>query len=108
MTSTAQTGARRERQVRDAMIDAGWLYVMRAAASKGAADLLMASPFHGAALIQVGSASKTLSPADRDRLTYAAHLCHALPILAIVTPRAPIRYWHVTENTAATWDQWTP
>lgn len=105
--STAQLGARRERLVRDAMTRDGWVWIMRAAASKGAADLLMAHPVHGAALVQVGSASKTLGPADRDRLCVAAELTGALAILAIVIPRQPIRYWLVTRDKPAAWDEWS-
>lgn len=104
--STAQTGARRERQVRDAMAADGWVFGMRAAASKGAADLLMAHPIHGAALVQVGSKSKTLGPADRERLCDLAELCSALPLLAIVVPRQPIAYWHVTRDTPSRWTRW--
>lgn len=104
--STATDGRRREYAVRDDMIDHGWTWVMRAAASKGCADLLMAHPVHGAALVQVGSKSKRLDPADRDRFLHAAELCSALPLLAVVIPRAGIRYWHVTRGTGRTWHEW--
>ena len=104
--STATDGRRREHKVRDHMTDDGWQPIMRAAASKGAADLLMAHPYYGAALVQVGSKSKTLGPADRERLCYAAELCSALPLLAIVTPRQPIAYWIVTRDTPAKWEKW--
>ena len=106
--STAQTGARRERQVRDAMIKDGWVFIMRAAASKGPADLVMAHPFHGVALVQVGSKSKTLGPMDRRRLCGAARLCSALAVLAVVIPREPIRYWAVTDQTPSRWTEWSP
>jgi hypothetical protein len=106
--STASDGRRREHKVRDDLIAHGWRFIMRAAASKGPADLLMACPEQGAALIQVGSRTKTLSPADRTRFLHAADLCHALPILAVVVPRQPIRYWLVGAGTASTWDEWVP
>jgi len=104
--STATDGRRREYKVRDDMTEDGWHYIMRAAGSKGAADLLLAHPFHGAALVQVGSKSKALGPAERERLCYAADLCSALPLLAIVIPRQPIAYWLVTRDTPAKWDRW--
>jgi len=108
VVSTSRLGRDREYRVRDHMIAAGWTCVMRAAASKGAGDLLMGHPLHGAALVQVGSGSKVLSPADRDRFTTACDLISALPILAVVVPRQPIAYWHVTRDTASTWAQWQP
>lgn len=105
--STASQGRAREHKVRDDMAAAGWVFGMRAAASKGAADLLMAHPRHGAALVQVGSRSKTLGPADRDRLCNLAELCSALPLLAIVVPRQPVTYWLVTRDTPGKWCRWT-
>jgi hypothetical protein len=90
------------------MVAAGWFSIMRAASSKGCADLLLAHPIHGAALVQVGSKSKALGPDDRARLTHAAWLCSALPVLAIVIPYAPIRYWLVTNGKPSTWNEWTP
>jgi hypothetical protein len=106
--SSASVGRSREYTVRDRMIDAGWESIMRAASSKGCADLLMAHKEHGPALIQVGSKSKALGPADRARLLHAAWLCSALPILAIVVPYHQTRYWHVTAGTPSTWNEWTP
>lgn len=105
--STASSGAARERRVRDHMAAVGWLPIMRAAGSKGAADLLLAHPDYGPALVQVGTANKRLGPADRVRLLTAAQLCSALPILAAAT-RAGITYWRVEPGTASTWTEWTP
>lgn len=102
--STATSGRAREYRVRDAMRDAGWVFVMRAAGSKGCADLLMAHPDHGAALVQVGTASKRIGPEDRTRFVAAASLCGALPLLASAT-RAGIRYWHVTPDVPSTWTE---
>src|SRR5690348_6983940 len=104
--STATDGRRREYQVRDDMQTRGWQPIMRAAASKGPADLLLAHPDHGPALIQVGSKSKQLSPADRERLCSAAELCGALALLAIVVPRAGITYWLVTRAVPSQWERW--
>lgn len=106
--STASDGARRERKVRDELIARGWEPIFRAAASKGPADIGLAHPDHGLALIHVGSRTKTLGPADRERLCHAAELCSALALLAIVTPRNPTRYWHVTRDTASRWPEWSP
>lgn len=107
MGNTARLGRDREHRVRDDMTRAGWVFGMRAAASKGAADLLMAHPVHGAALVQVGSKSKTLGPADRARLCQLAELCGALPLLAIVIPRQPVAYWLVTLDPPGRWARWT-
>jgi hypothetical protein len=106
VSNTARLGRDREHRVRERMTEDGWVPIMRAAASKGAADLLMAHPEHGAALVQVGSKSKTLGPAERERLCEAAELCGALALLAIVVPRRPITYWQVTRDTPSRWAAW--
>lgn len=106
--SAASRGRSYEYKVAAHLTDAGWLQVMRAAASKGPADLLMGHPIYGAALIQVGSRTKTLGPADRARLVGAATLCNALAILAVVVPYEPIRYWVVTGDVPSRWDEWSP
>lgn len=106
--STASIGRAREYRVRDHMIDAGWELINRSSSSKGAADLIMGHETHGGALIQVGSKSKTLGPAERARLLRAAWLMSALPILAVVIPRHPIRYWLVDAGTPSTWTEYTP
>jgi hypothetical protein len=105
--SAASQGRAREHRVRDHMADAGWLPIMRSAGSKGAADLLLAHPDHGAALVQVGTANKRLGPADRGRLLHAAALCGALPLLAVAA-RSGITYWWVSAGPARTWEAWTP
>lgn len=106
--STATQGRRREYYVRDHLITHGWRPVMRAAGSKGSADLLMVHAAHGPALIQVGSKSKELGPTDRARLLADATDCGALAILAVVVPRQPIRYWQVVSGVPKTWPEWTP
>lgn len=106
MSNTARLGRDREHRVVADMESRGWIKGMRASASKGAADLLMAHPVHGAALVQVGSKSKTLGPAERERLCYLAELCGALPLLAIVAPRRPTAYWLVTRDTPSRWTRW--
>ena len=93
-------------RVRERMTEDGWVPIMRAAGSKGAADLLMAHPVHGAALVQVGRQSKTLGPADRERLCVAAELCSALALLAVHVPRKGITYWTVTREVPSRWDKW--
>lgn len=105
--STATDGRRKEHKVRDQLEAAGWVPIMRAAGSKGPADLLLAHPVHGAALVQVGSKSKVLGPADRDRLCTAAELCSALALLAIVVPRQEVTYWEVTREVPSRWERWT-
>ena len=106
--STATQGRRREYVVRDALTEAGYPFVMRAAASKGAGDLLHGHPLIGAVLVQVGTGNKTLGPEARMRFLEAAALIHALPILATVIPRRGITYWRVTYDTASTWQEWSP
>lgn len=105
--STASTGAARERAARDWLANQGWVPIMRAAASKGPADLLMAHPHHGAALIQVGTEkSKSLGPADRVRLCDAADLCGALPLLVTVSRGPTYRVRWVTRDLPSTWAEW--
>lgn len=107
--STASSGAARERRVRDHMIDAGWSFIMRAAASKGSADLLMAHPTHGAALVQVGTfKSKHIGPVARTRFLRDASLCSALPIAALVIPGVGIRYHLINPGPASHWTEFTP
>lgn len=110
--STATSGRAREYKVRDALTAAGYPFVMRAAASKGAADLLHGHPFLGSHLVQVGTGQKRLNQEGRDRFCEAADLCHATPLLATVisTPgkRTVIRYWRVTRDVPSTWNEWTP
>jgi hypothetical protein len=106
--STASNGRAYEHRVRDDLIAKGWVPIFRAAGSKGPADIGLAHPFHGLALIQVGARSKTLGPADRERLCRAADLCSALALLAIVVPRQPIRYFNVTRDVPSRWTEWEP
>lgn len=106
--STATSGRAREYKVRADMEAAGWEQIFRAAASKGPADLGMAHEDHGLALIQVGTANKTLGPADRARLLRAAWLCSAEPIVANAAPRKVITYWRVIDGPPKTWEVWHP
>jgi hypothetical protein len=105
--SSATQGRAREYKVRDAMIAAGWTFVMRAAASKGAADLLMGHEEYGAALIQVGTMGKNLGPAERERFLKAAYVTCALPIVAR-SDRSGIRYAIVHDGIPSDWEPWTP
>jgi len=105
--STATSGRAREHRTRDRLKTHGWVPVMRAAGSKGAGDLLMGHPDHGGALIQVGTQSKTLGPADRDRFVTAAELICALPLLATWS-RTGVRYWLVNRDVPSTWTEWKP
>ena len=105
--STATSGRAREYKVKDALIAHGWELIARSAASKGPADLIMASEEYGLALIQVGTANKRLGPADRTRLLHAAWLCSALPIVATVN-RGHINYALVHDGTPSDWEPWTP
>lgn len=109
--STATSGRAREHLVRDHLIALGYPAIMRAAGSKGAADLLHGHPIVGAVLVQVGTANKALGPADRNRFCEAAELACAVPVLATVfrggaTP--DIRYLTVTRDLPRTWQAWEP
>lgn len=110
--SAATQGRAREHRVRDHLEAAGYPAVMRAAASKGPADLLHGHPFVGAVLVQVGTGNKRLNQEGRDRFCEAAELCHALPILATVvaTPgkATAITYWRVTRDVPSSWTEWKP
>lgn len=105
MTNQSRSGRAREHRVRDDLRNKGYVPIMRAAASKGAADLLHGHPTVGAVLVQVGTGNKTLGPADRARFLEAADLCCALPILATVV-RGQITYWLVTRDTPSKWERW--
>jgi hypothetical protein len=105
--STATNGRAREHRISKLMCSRGWLQVMRAAGSKGPADLAMLHPFLGLAWVQVGTAaSKTLGPTERDRLVSVAEQTHALALLATSGPGAPTRFWVVTRETASKWKEW--
>lgn len=100
--STATAGRAREYKARDHMIAHGWQFIMRAAASKGPADLLMAHETHGAALVQVGTRNKQIGPAARTRFLRAAYLCSALPLLVTVH-LGKVKCWHVTSDSPRHW-----
>lgn len=104
--STASQGRAREYRVRDHMIARGWSLIMRAAASKGPADLAMAHPEHGLALVQVGTDGKDLGPAARARFIEAAWMCSALPVVARV--KGGIRYSIINPGPSSKWDDWSP
>lgn len=109
VVSTATNGRAREHRVAKWMADRGWLQIMRAAGSKGVADLAMLHPDHGLAWVQVGTAkSKRLSPLDRDRLVATAEQTHALPLLVTSGPGIPTRVHIVTRDTPSTWEEFRP
>lgn len=106
--STATAGRAREYRVRDLLAGHGWVQIMRAAASKGPADLLLACPARGPILVQVGTAqSKSLGPSDRARFVTAADMCRATPVLA-TTSRAGVEYRRVTLDVPSIWPVWDP
>lgn len=104
--STASSGAARERRVSKYMQARGWFQVMRAASSKGVADLAMVHPEHGLAWVQVGTAkSKTLGPEDRNKLCALADGTGSLALLATSGPGVPTKFWVVTRGTASRWSE---
>jgi len=106
MTASTAGREREYRVARDMAEKGGWVQVMRAAGSKGPADLLLAHPDHGAALVQVKKQAGSLGPAARERLCYVAELCGALPVLADVIPYRGIGYWLVKPELP--FETWTP
>lgn len=89
-----QFGTRRERQVRDYLMDRDWI-VFRPGASLGVADLVALRDGHRPMLVQVkGSAGgpyEHFRPAERLRLVATAKLCGAAPVLAWWPPRGKLR-----------------
>lgn len=102
--SSATSGRAREHRTRARMETHGWQQVVRAAGSKGSADLIMRHPIHGGAFIQVGTHNKRLGPAARTRLLDDAEAFHALPLLASWS-HTGLRLWHVTRDTPSTWEE---
>jgi hypothetical protein len=119
--STATNGRAREHRISKLMCEHGWLQIMRAAASKGPADLAMLHPFLGLAWVQVGAPSKefrcltkgcehgggTGAQCARDRLCSVAEQTHALALLATSGPGVPTRFFEVTREPASKWKEWT-
>lgn len=105
--STASQGRQREYKVRNHLMTHGWEPIMRAAASKGPADLLLGHEEYGGALVQVGTIGKNLGPADRKRFLRAAWLLSALPVVARVD-RGVIRYALVHDGVPSDWEPWEP
>jgi len=88
-------GTRRERQVRDLLIEDGWI-VMRAPASIGAADLVALKANNTPRFIQVkavvGSPYKTFGPAERQELSMVARQAGGMAQLCHWPPRGPCRW----------------
>lgn len=106
--SAATSGRAREHRISKLMVEHGWLQIMRAAGSKGPADLAMLHPFLGLAWVQVGTAkSKYLGPLDRDRLVSVVEQTGGLALLATSGPGVPTKFWLVTRETASKWEDVT-
>lgn len=119
--SSATNGRAREHRISKLMCSHGWLQIMRAAGSKGPADLAMLHPFLGLAWVQVGTPNKVIRCLDkthphdrdnamqcgRDRLVSVAEQTHALALLATSGPGVPTRFFRVTRETASKWTEWT-
>lgn len=88
------------------MVAHGWTHIMRAAGSKGPADLLLGHPEYGGALIQVGSETKRLGPGERGRFLHSAEMIGALALLAVVIPRQGISYFEINRGLPKTWARW--
>jgi hypothetical protein len=104
--SSATNGRAREHRVTRFMEACGWSLAMRAAGSKGAADLAMVHAEHGLAWCQVGTANKRLGPADRERLVTLAELSCALPLLITTAPGVRPKAYVVTRDVPSRWQPW--
>lgn len=107
--STATDGRRIEWAVRDDLEAHGYI-VVRAAASKGAADLI-ALAVRTIVLVQVKRTNPLLRPAERAALI---GICDrigpdiAVPVVAIKPLRKPIAYRLLTGPGARDWLPWFP
>jgi Holliday junction resolvase len=94
-----------EYQVRDDL-EADGYQVIRAAGSKGAADLIAIKPGQ-ILLVQVKRLNGTIPPADRVKLTDLARMCDGLPLVAHKpVPRGGIKYRLLTGTGVADWVAW--
>ena len=101
-------GRDREYRVRNDLTSNGYSLIARAAGSKGPADLVMGRD-GVCVLVQVGTGNKLhMGPEARRRLVHAAVDCGAVPIVAVVQARQPIRYWWATTKPASEWTGWAP
>jgi Holliday junction resolvase len=105
--NTAHQGRRIEHLIRDDLTAAGY-EVVRAAASKGPADLVCFKP--GQVLLVNVKRTTAPGPAERLALLKVAAMLPgvAVPILARKPPRQPIRYELMNAGTPRMWAPWTP
>lgn len=108
MPNNAVNGRAREYRVAADMSKYGWRILMRAAGSKGSADLAMVHPVRGLALVQVGTKNKKLGPDDRVRFWKDAEDAGALCLLAVTSPGIGVRYWRVTMAQPRSWAEYKP
>lgn len=101
LKNPGRVGTEAERRVRD-MFNAHGYYFMRAAASKGIADLV-AVGVDEVLFVQVKrtenghGVGSVIPPMDRRKLVLLAdRLQCGLPVVAIVRPRKPIELWELT------------
>lgn len=74
--------AAQERRIRDKLYEDGAVYVVRAAGSKGIADLIAFWPHPKPTwLVQAKSGKTKISGKDRMELVDLAHDCNAVPVL---------------------------
>ena len=88
-------------------LEADGYQVLRAAGSKGVADLIALKPGE-VLLVQVKAADPQLSPAERKALLELAHLTGALPLVAYKPFRKPIIYRQLTGPGPKDWQPWHP
>ena len=106
--STATNGRAREYRVAADLERHGFRLLMRAAGSKGSADIAVVSKVAGLALVQVGTRNKRLGPAQRLRLCEDAADAGALALLAVTHPGVGVRYWRVTMAVPGSWVEYKP
>ena len=98
--SKKRFGARRERQVRDSLVAAGWL-VVRATGSLGFADLVALKAGERPLMVEVkanaGSPFKNFPPERRRELVEAAEMAGAVAVLAHWPPRGKLQWIYSSE-----------
>lgn len=105
MTNYA-TGRTLEYKVRDALETDGYQCI-RAAGSKGKADLVALKPGE-VLLVQVKTSGPQISPNERAALLDLARITKAVPLVAYKPFRKPIEYRELTGGGPKDWRPWLP
>ena len=99
-------GRNHEYAVRDALETDGY-WCVRAAGSKGKADLVALKPGE-VVLVQVKASSPQVSPAEREALFGMASATCTVPVVAYKPARRPITFRELTGVGPKEWRPWAP